>query len=87
MWRTFSYIDTNEKSDELETDIEDLRVKLEKLTRENEILSSDLKFKENEFQRKIEEFDIENKMIEKTIENLEEVTRKLKRMAELSYKF
>ena len=60
---TFSYIDTDEKNSELEMDIEDLRIKVEKLTRENEFLSSEIKSKENDFQRKIEIADIDNQML------------------------
>ena len=78
MSMTFSYIDTDEKNSELEMDIEDLRIKVEKLTRENEFLSSEIKSKENDFQRKIEIADIDNQMLKKTIENLEELTQKLK---------
>ena len=48
---TFSNCDTNERNSEFETEIEDLREKVEKLTRENEKWSSDIRLKENEFRR------------------------------------
>ena len=75
---TFSNCDTNERNNELDVDIDDLRIKVETLTRENEMLSSEIKFKENEFNRKMEEEDLDNQMLRKTIENLEELTKKLK---------
>ena len=82
---TFSNCDTNERNSEFETEIEDLREKVEKLTRENEKWSSDIRLKENEFRRQLEELNIDNQILRKTIENLEELNKKLKENENISH--
>ena len=82
---TFSNCDTNERNSEFETEIEDLREKVEKLTRENEKWSSDIRLKENEFRRQLEELNIDNQILRKTIENLEELNKKLKENETISH--
>ena len=75
---SLSNYDSSDKNFDLEKEIEQLRENVENFTRENEKLASDIKFKENDFKRRSNESELENQMSLKTIENLEELVKKLK---------
>jgi hypothetical protein len=75
---SLSILETTQKNVESEKELEEIRLKIDNITRKNELLSNELKYKEKEYEMKIEELNINNLVQKKTIENLEELTNKLR---------
>jgi len=75
---SLSILETTEKNIEYEKEVEEIKLKMDNLSREKELLSNELKYKEKEYEKKIEELNINNLVLKKTVENLEELTNKLK---------